>query len=79
METTLRRSAIPVSTTPAKLRINRALSKSNDGNLNGPPMSDLDVFTMLEENIALKEDKESLATRNRSSNTITTKIHYIPM
>lgn len=79
METTLRRSAIPVSTTPAKLRINRALSKSNDGNLNGPPMSDLDMFTMLEENIALKEDKESLATRNRSSNTNFNYIHYSSM
>lgn len=65
MESPSRRSAIPVSTTPTRLRINRTLSKSNDGNLNGPPpLNDLEMFTMLEENIALKEDKESLTRKN---------------
>ena len=59
-----RRSGIPISKTPNKLRINRAISKSNDGNLNGDPSSELDTFTLLEENISLKEASDLLVKKN---------------
>lgn len=63
-----KRSSIPISKTPSRQRMHRSLSKSNDGNLNSTSPTELDMFTMLEENIALKEIKETLIYKNVEGN-----------
>lgn len=62
METPQRPSGIPISKTTPKLRFNKTFSKSNDGNLNGNTFDsmELDTFTLLEENSALKDEKQNL-------------------
>lgn len=63
MESPQRPSGIPISTaTPNKLRFNKSFSKSNDGNLNAnnSDSSELDMFTLLEENSSLKDQKQNL-------------------
>lgn len=66
-----RRSGIPVPT--AKMgNPKKSISKSTDDLLSESndfqsPNGDLDVFTLLEENIALKEKTENLSTKNHAS------------
>lgn len=67
-----RRSGIPISKTPNKLRINRTISKSNDGNLNNSssiilPTDELDMFTLIEENINLKDSIELTTKKHTES------------
>lgn len=70
--TSTKRSGIPVSTTPTKSRLNRNGSKSSEDSLYTSPANlldeDLDSFTLLEENITLKETKKHLLNRNLDSN-----------
>lgn len=69
MESPVRRSAIPVSkSTPARRLMSRSMSKSNENLLldsgSDPVHEDLRTFTLLEENIALKETRDSLINKN---------------
>lgn len=69
-----KRSGIPVSTTPTKSRLFRNNSKSIEDNLNITPTindraeEDMDEFTLIEENISLKEAKQQLINKNLESN-----------
>lgn len=72
-----KRSGIPVSTTPTKSRLFRNGSKSIEDNLNlttttTPDRSeeDMDEFTLIEENISLKEAKQQLINKNFESKII---------
>lgn len=67
MESPVRRSAIPVSTSsPARRQMSRSMSKSKDSLLDSadPVNEELRTFTLLEENIALKETRDSLVNKN---------------
>lgn len=69
MDSPMRRSGIPIPT--AKSTMKRSMSKSSDDLLSDSmdPQSlntELDVFTLLEENIALKEKTEDLSTKNNA-------------
>lgn len=71
MDSPMRRSGIPIpksKTTTMK----KSLSKSNDNLLSDSidphnQSSELDVFTLLEENIALKEKIEDLSAKHNTS------------
>lgn len=70
MDSPMRRSGIPVPKTKSPMK--KSMSKSNDDLLSDcmEPQSlntDLDVFTLLEENIALKEKTEDLLSHNNTS------------
>lgn len=68
MESPVRRSAIPISTTfPTRRQMSRSMSKSKDSLLDGDDAvsnEELRTFTLLEENIALKETRDSLVNKN---------------
>lgn len=66
----MRRSGIPIPKTN-KSTMKKSLSKSSDDLLSesidtSGLNTDLDVFTLLEENIALKEKTEDLLSKNNS-------------
>lgn len=64
----MKRSGIPVSTsTSVKSRI-RKFSKGSSDNLLNSLDSEFDAFTLLEENISLKEAKGQLIAKNLESN-----------
>lgn len=69
MESSQRRSGIPIPKSKSTLKKN--LSKSSDDLLSDYSINDshnqsgdLDLFTLLEENISLKEKSENLFTKN---------------
>lgn len=72
MDTQARRSGIPVPKSKS-INLKKTLSKSNDDLLSDSIVDvhnqtgELDVFTLLEENIALKENTESLSTEKNAS------------
>lgn len=70
--TTSKRSGIPVSKTPTKPRLYRNGSKGSEDSLYASSTNevdeDLDSFTLLEENISLKETKKQLLSKNLNSN-----------
>lgn len=71
MDSPVRRSGIPVpKTKPTSMK--KSMSKSSDDLLSDSiePQSlntELDVFTLLEENIALKEKQDDLIAKNNLS------------
>lgn len=74
MDTPMRRSGIPIPKSKTNT-MKKSLSKSNDNLLsdNLDPhnqSSELDVFTLLEENIALKEKIEDLMAKHNTSKYI---------
>lgn len=72
MDTQARRSGIPVPKSKS-INLKKTLSKSNDDLLSDNNVDvhnqtgEFDVFTLLEENIALKENTETLSTEKNSS------------
>lgn len=69
MDSPMRRSGIPVPRTkPSSLK--KSISKSNDDLLSDSidnQSGELDLFTLLEENIALKEKIEDLSAKHNNS------------
>lgn len=67
MELPQRRSGIPVPKSTNRPLMRKSLSKSTEGLFDGDqPQNDLDVFTLLEENISLKEKTEALLEKNNA-------------
>lgn len=74
MDSPIRRSGIPIPKSKVVGSMKKSLSKSNDNLLadNIDPhdqssSSELDIFTLLEENIALKEKIEELSAKHNTS------------
>lgn len=68
MDSPMRRSGIPIPKSKSN-NMKKSLSKSNDDLLSDNidtqnPNNELDLFTLLEENIALKEKIEDLSARH---------------
>lgn len=80
MDSPMRRSGIPIPKSKvANSGMKKSLSKSNENLLadnidphNQSSNSELDIFTLLEENIALKEKIEELSTKHNTSRIIYT-------
>lgn len=71
MDLPMRRSGIPIPKSKTSI-VRKSLSKSNDNLLSDSidqhdQSSELDVFTLLEENIALKEKIENLMDKHNTS------------
>lgn len=71
MDSPMRRSGIPIPKSKSS-NMKKSMSKSNDNLLadNIDPhnqSSELDIFTLLEENIALKEKIEELSAKHNTS------------
>lgn len=70
MDTSMRRSGIPIP--KSKTSLKKSISKSNDDLLSDSTnphnqSNELDLFTLLEENIALKEKIEELTAKHNNS------------
>lgn len=67
-----RRSGIPVPKSSSRPLMRKSLSKSTEGLFDADDThnSDLDVFTLLEENISLKEKTEALLDKNNAGKMI---------
>lgn len=70
MESPQRRSGIPVPKSTGRPLMRKSLSKSSEGLFDAEDThnGDLDVFTLLEENISLKEKTEAMLEKNNTGN-----------
>lgn len=66
MESPQRRSGIPVPKSSGRPLMRKNMSKSTEGLFDAEDPADLDVFTLLEENISLKEKTEALLEKNNA-------------
>lgn len=71
MDSSTKRSGIPIPTSKSS-NLKKSLSKSNDDLLSDSidphnQSGELDLFTLLEENIALKEKTENLSSEKYTS------------
>lgn len=81
MDSPMRRSGIPIPKTKTN-NMKKSFSKSNDNLLSdscdGNQSNELDLFTLLEENIGLKEKNEELMAKHNNSKHLNGLNRWMP-